>query len=189
MPLPFGSKLSSGKSQDGIYVQEVKIRSIKACYGEKPWEKAQYSDDIGLQMEIDIGKSFYPNFYVGGNWKKEQGEPAGYGTSLKVKILLQSPGFDNVDNLFLEDCTLPESVLQEMVNRSFLRLSYCKGHKDNGEINWKHWQETGSVENGEFQLKVKFHEAVEENYVKDYQKPEELSVKTGTNYNETKFAL
>ena len=47
----------------------------------------------------------------------------------------------------------------------------------------------GSIENGEFQLKVKFHESVEGNYVKDYEKPEETPVKTGTSYNETKFAL
>jgi hypothetical protein len=189
MPLPFESKSSSSKNQDGVYVQEVKIRSVKACYGEKPWKGALYSDDIGLQMELDVGRDFYPNFYVGGNWKKEQGVSSGFGSSLKVKILLQNLGFNNIDNLFNEDCTLPDSVIQEMVNRSFLRLSYCKGYKDNGDISWKDWQETGSVESGEFQLKVKFHESVEGDYVKDYEKPAELPVRADTGYNETKFAL
>ena len=65
--LEFGSTAPSGNSSNTI-TQTVKIADINVTYGEKrDWQK--YSDDIGIDLTLDIGKEFQPIMYIGGSFK------------------------------------------------------------------------------------------------------------------------
>lgn len=195
MPLPFANK-STGIKKDGVLVSQVSIKDIKATYGEK-MEWMRDADDIGLHMKLDIGKDFFPNFYVGGNYKKEvtkNGDTiVGHGSSMKVKILLTNLGFVNPDDLMNDDGTIPEDILESMIGRSFLRLSYSRGLKPDGTIDWSQWQETGAIKNGEKELKIRFFEAVEEGYLKNYKAPDDGEIfspnESSTSKAEERFAL
>ena len=59
MPLPFGKNTSndipsSNNSKNGVVINEVIIRKVlNVLYDEKlPW--MQYSDDIGLNLELNV---------------------------------------------------------------------------------------------------------------------------------------
>ena len=174
MPIPFGKntpndKPNSNNNKNGVVINEVIIRKVlNVLYDEKlPW--MQYSDDIGLNLELNVGRDFYPKFYVGGNWKRNsRNEIVGYGSSFKINLLLRACGFEKVDKLFNDECELSQQTIDDLVGRKFLRLSYARGLKTTGKIDWKDWQQAGRDEEGQENFLVRFFAAVEEGHVKDF---------------------
>ena len=66
--LEFGASTGGGDSSN-ILTQTVKIAEINVTYGERrDWQK--YSDDIGIDITLDIGKDFQPTMYIGGSFKR-----------------------------------------------------------------------------------------------------------------------
>jgi len=92
MALEFGTAKSVDMSSN-VIVQKVKIHDINVTYGEKQdWQ--QFSDDIGLDITLDIGKDFKPSFYIGGSFKIDDvnGEIVGWGRAFKVKMFFDAIG-------------------------------------------------------------------------------------------------
>ena len=59
---------TSGGTGDNISVENVKVDSIEIKYGvQESWQTS--ADDISLHMKLDIGKGFFPDFYIGGQFK------------------------------------------------------------------------------------------------------------------------
>ena len=77
---------STNTVSDNIAIENVKIDSIEIKYGvQESWQTS--TDDISLHMKLDIGKGFFPDFYIGGQFKLDDVSGNDY---LKVlKMILQ----------------------------------------------------------------------------------------------------
>ena len=69
--LEFGTTSSGGENSSNVIVQAVTIADFDITYGEKrEWQK--YSDDIGIDLTLDVGQSFQPTMYIGGSFKLDE---------------------------------------------------------------------------------------------------------------------
>ena len=173
MALEFGTAKSTGSSSN-VIVQKVKVDDIKVTYGEKQeWQK--FADDIGLDITLDIGKDFKPNFYIGGSFKVDEmnGEIVGWGRAFKIKMFFDAIGLPIklAKGSTVADNRLPEGARDAIVGKEFLRLSYMTNKiKPNGSARYKDWQDTAAV-GQETKLKAQFDKSVSDGYIKDFSPP------------------
>ena len=180
--LEFVTNAPSGNSSN-IITQTVKIDDIKATYGEKQdWQK--YSDDIGLDVTLDIGKDFKPVMYIGGSFKLDEinNTIIGWGRAYKVKMFFDAiwlpiklaKGTSVVEN------RLPEGFENHIIGKDFERLSYLSTKtKPDGSNRWRDWQDVIRTGEGK-KLKEQFTEAVNNGYVKDFLAPGQESTVSPT---------
>ena len=171
--LEFGTQ-SSSKSSSNVIVQKVKVADINVTYGEKrEWQK--YSDDIGMDITLEIGQSFQPTMYIGGSFKVDDvnGTIVGWGRAYKVKMFFDAIGLPLrlAKNSSIAENRLPNDAAAHINDKEFLRLSYMStSTKPDGSNRWRDWQDTQAV-GSEDKLKAEFNKAVENGYVKDFLQP------------------
>ena len=171
--LEFGTSTGGGNSSN-ILTQTVKIADIKVTYGEKrDWQK--YSDDIGIDLTLDIGKDFQPTMYIGGSFKVDDlnGTIIGWGRAFKVKMLFDAIGLPiklAMGSAVIEN-RLPEGAEKHIIGQEFERLSYLSTKmKQDGTNRWRDWQDVAKPGQGDH-LKEQFNKSVTDGYVKDFKAP------------------
>ena len=180
--LEFGTSAPSGNSSN-IITQTVKINDIKATYGEKQdWQK--YSDDIGLDVTLDIGKDFKPVMYIGGSFKLDEinNTIIGWGRAYKVKMFFDAIGLPIklAKGTSVVENRLPEGFENHIIGKDFERLSYLSTKtKPDGTNRWRDWQDVIRTGEGK-KLKEQFTEAVNNGYVKDFLAPGQESTVSPT---------
>ena len=173
--LEFGttSNKSSGTATN-IIVQPVTIADFSITYGEKrDWQK--YSDDIGIDLVLDVGQDFQPTMYIGGSFALDElnNTITGWGRAYKVKMFLDAIGLPVrlAKGTVVTENRLPDNAKELIVGKQFLRLSYLSTKvKADGTHRWKDWQDTNKVGH-EQALKDAFTLAISKNYVKDFLDP------------------
>ena len=112
---------------DNISVENVKVDSIEIKYGvQESWQTSV--DDISLHMKLDIGKGFFPDFYIGGQFKVDDvsGNVIGWRTAYKIKLFLDALGIKVMldKNSGVQGNQLPEGIENAITGKTFKRLSY-----------------------------------------------------------------
>lgn len=163
------------KNRDNIFVDKATVKNITITYGTKePWQT--YADDISVKLQLDIGKDFFPEMYIGGKFKVDEvsGEVIGWSSALKVKMLADALGMpiELGKGDTLAGIRLPEAFSQQAIGKEICRLTYLstKLKKDGGNL-WKDWQETRSPNTDHSKFKADFNKAVSGGYVKDFLRP------------------
>ena len=166
---------SSKGNKDNIFVDPVMIKNMTVTYGTKePWQT--YADDISVKIELDIGKDFFPEMYIGGRFKVDDlsGEVVGWSSALKVKMLadsLETPIALGTGET-LKTLRLPDDFTEKAKGKLICRLTYLSTKlKKNGAQFWKDWQETRHPKTDHNKFKADFTKAVEGGYVKDFCPP------------------
>jgi hypothetical protein len=166
--LEFGSnsnrQSNTSNKRTGIFVSEATIKNIVVKYDIKEeWQKR--SDDIIVFLTLDVGQNFDYEMRIGGYFNRnDDGSVKNWGAALKVKILLDAL---NIKGKLTEDWQLPDEIVEEMIGKKFLRLSYVSGTKDNGKARWFDWNEVGRL-GQEDRLKERFMKAVRDGWVKNF---------------------
>jgi len=166
--LEFGSnsnrQSNTSNKRTGVFVSEATIKNIVVKYDvQEEWQKRP--DDIALFLTLDVGQNFDYEMHIGGFFNRnEDGSVKNWGAALKVKILLDAL---NIKGSLTEDWQLSDEVLEEMMGKKFLRLSYVSGTKDNGKPRWFDWNEVGRL-GQEDRLKERFMKAVNDGWVKNF---------------------
>ena len=184
MSITFGGASDAPKEKTNIRIDNVTITNAEVLYNtQQKWQKKP--DDVGIEMTLDIGKDWFPTFYLGGIFKAEDGLVTGWSSAYKVKMLLEAVGLTGAR---LDKTTGPESQrfpsdLPELLKgRKFARLSYksTKEKQDGSGHWWSDWQ-TVAPENNFEELRIAFKEALEHRdpasnepapYVKNFLSPE-----------------
>ena len=163
--LEFGSN-SSGQSnkRTGVFVSEATIKNIVVKYDiQEKWQKRP--DDIAVFLTLDVGQNFDYEMRIGGFFNRnDDGSVKNWGAALKVKILLDAL---NIKGNLTEDWQLPDEIVEDMLGKKFLRLSYVSGTKDNGKPRWFDWNEVGKL-GQENRLRERFMKAVKDGWVKNF---------------------
>ena len=166
--LEFGSnsnrQSNTSNKRTGVFVSEATIKNIVVKYDvQEEWQKRP--DDIALFLPLDVGQNFDYDMRIGGFFNSnEDGSVKTWGAELKVKILLDAL---NIKGSLTKDWQLSDEVLEEMIGKKFLRLSYVSGTKDNGKARWFDWNEVGRL-GQEDRLKERFMKAVNDGWVKNF---------------------
>ena len=166
--LEFGSnsnrQSNTSNKRTGIFVSEATIKNIVVKYDvQEEWQKRP--DDIALFLTLDVGQNFDYDMRIGGFFNRnEDGSVKNWGAALKVKILLDAL---NIKGSLTKDWQLPDEIVEEMIGKKFLRLSYVSGTKDNGKARWFDWNEVGRL-GQEDRLKERFMKAVNDGWVKNF---------------------
>ena len=177
MEFTTGNTSGGMTSKDNIFIDTPEIIGCEIAYGEKKaWQT--YSDDISVELTLDIGKSFNPTFYMGGNFKvdDQSGLVIGWSTAYKIKLFFEALGqvIKLSKDRVLADQRLPEEASDFCVGKKFKRLQYISTKlKPNGDQKFKDWQQTDSVDTTNNEFKAKFLNAVDNNWIKDFQSPED----------------
>ena len=173
--LEFGTtSTNSNETSSNVIVQPVTITDFNVTYGEKrDWQ--QYSDDIGIDLVLDVGQDFQPTMYIGGSFAIDElnNTITGWGRAYKVKMFLDAIGHRVrlAKGTVVSDNRLPDDAKSQIVGKKFLRLSYLSTKvKADGSHRWKDWQDTDKIGN-EQPLKDAFTLAVSKEYVKDFLDP------------------
>jgi hypothetical protein len=145
-------------------VSESTIKKVVVKYDvQEKWQKRP--DDIAVFLTLDIGQNFDYEMRIGGYFNRnDDGSVKNWGAALKVKILLDALG---IEGKLSEDFQLTDKILDEIVGKKFLRLSYVSGTKENGKPRWFDWNEVGKL-GQEDRLKERFMKAVNDGYVKNF---------------------
>ena len=166
--LEFGSnsnrQSNTSNKRTGVFVSEATIKNIVVKYDvQEKWQKRP--DDIALFLTLDVGQNFDYEMRIGGFFNRnEDGSVKNWGAALKVKILLDAL---NIKGSLTKDWQLPDEIVEEMIGKKFLRLSYVSGTKDNGKARWFDWNEVGRL-GQEDRLKERFMKAVNDGWVKNF---------------------
>ena len=173
--LEFGTTSSGGsENSSNVIVQSVTIADFDITYGEKrEWQK--YSDDIGIDLTLDVGQSFQPTMYIGGSFKLDEMDNSiiGWGRAYKVKMLFDAMGLPIklAKGSAVSENRLPDNAKEMILGKQFLRLSYVSTKlKADGTNRWKDWQDTAKL-GDEDHLKSQFAKSVKEGYIKDFKEP------------------
>jgi len=166
--LEFGSnsnrQSNTSNKRTGVFVSEATIKNIVVKYDvQEEWQKRP--DDIAVFLTLDVGQNFDYEMRIGGFFNRnEDGSVKNWGAALKVKILLDAL---NIKGSLTKDWQLPDEIVEEMMGKKFLRLSYVSGTKDNGKARWFDWNEVGRL-GQEDRLKERFMKAVNDGWVKNF---------------------
>ena len=174
--MEFSSNTTSTNSEN-IFVDNVKVVTADINYETKQdWQT--YSDDMSINMTLDIGRDFQPNFYIGGNFKKDEtsGQVIGWGTAFKIKLFFDAIGMPIrlSKGKLLQDQRLPDDAASQLIGKEFARLTYKSTKlKKTGDNMWKEWQETRPTNVDHAEFKDKFRNAVSNNWIKDFLSPDD----------------
>ena len=166
--LEFGSnsniQSNTSNKRTGIFVSEATIKNVVVKYDvQEKWQKRP--DDIAVFLTLDVGQNFDYEMRIGGYFnRKDDGSVKNWGAALKVKILLNAL---DIEGKLSKDFQLTDEILDEMIGKKFLRLSYVSGTKDNGKPRWFDWNEVGKL-GQEDRLKERFMKAVRDGWVKNF---------------------
>tara|TARA_Y100000034_G_scaffold128321_1_gene182679 strand:- start:379 stop:966 length:588 start_codon:yes stop_codon:yes gene_type:complete len=166
--LEFGSnsniQSNTSNKRTGIFVSEATIKNVVVKYDvQEKWQKRP--DDIAVFLTLDVGQNFDYEMRIGGYFnRKDDGSVKNWGAALKVKILLNAL---DIEGKLSKDFQLTDEILDEMIGKKFLRLSYVSGTKENGKPRWFDWNEVGKL-GQEDRLKERFMKAVNDGWVKNF---------------------
>ena len=174
--MEFSSNTTSTNSEN-IFVDNVKVVTADINYETKQdWQT--YSDDMSINMTLDIGRDFQPSFYIGGNFKKDEtsGQVIGWGTAFKIKLFFDAIGMPIrlSKGKLLQDQRLPDDAASQLIGKEFARLTYKSTKlKKTGDNMWKEWQETRPTNVDHAEFKDIFRNAVTNNWIKDFLSPDD----------------
>jgi hypothetical protein len=180
MSLQFGQgsvgTSNSTKVGEGAYVQKGRIIRARCVKNGKPHESWQYTDDIAIQMVLDIGMDWEKDLWIGGKFKKEQtpqgGEViSGWGSAFKAERIFSELGIEGELNT---DMMIPDHIVQQLVGKELFFLDYAARIKDNGKVGYYTHNIVAANQDGESEeetiqrLTKSFFEDVEKGFVKKY---------------------
>ena len=83
--------------------------------------------DVGIEVTLDIGKSWQPKWRIYGHLKEKNGMLT-WGSAFRVRDFLAALG---AVGTLTEDGHIPQEVLDQLAGKQFVRLSYVSGFDGN----------------------------------------------------------
>jgi hypothetical protein len=150
----------------GIYINEATIANVEDISGQ-PLPFTEQPFDIGIKLTLDIGKDFRPEMIIAGNFKRdpESGEIIGWGSGFVVQEALTRLGYSGV---LAEGNRIPTDALVSLIGKTFLRLSYVSGTRNDGKFKYTDWNQIATVDEGADSLASRFKRSLTKGYPRNY---------------------
>ena len=166
MTLSCSQPFSKKNYGPGIYINEVTIADVQDISGQLlPPNNLQY--DIAIRLHLEIGRDFQPEFVIGGNFKHDPitDDVIGWGGAFVVQEALSKLGYEGkLDS----NNGVPVDILESLVGKTFLRLSYVSGVKESGKLRYSDWNNIATLEDGAESLSQRFRKSLTKGYPRNY---------------------
>ena len=166
MTLTCDTKFQRRTYAPGVYINEATIVKAEDVSGEKlPY--LQRPVEMGLKLTLDIGREFQPELIIAGELKHDTatGEVIGWGSAFVVQEALSRLGYTGP--LTIQN-RIPADVLNGLVGKKLLRLSYVSGVRENGKSRYSDWNQIGTPEDGVEELLARWKRSVRRGYPSNY---------------------
>lgn len=150
----------------GIFISRVTILKAEDVSGQElPFLQNPY--EVGLKLTLEVGQDFHPEMTIGGQFKRDPstGEVIGWGSGFVVQDALSRLGYKGPLD---EGNILPQAVLEGLVGKEFIRLSYVSGIRDGGKAKYSDWNMIASVDDGAHSLVRRFKRSVSRGYPRNF---------------------
>ena len=159
------------------------IESLEENSGTKPFETADWSDDIALDVQYRVGdgQGYEWNMRHSGSLEfDDEGDATGWGkTGWRVDQFLQDwgieAGYDNWPDMKSRDPYIPNQFIDHLKGMKGMMLKYVVKHDEEGKYFYNHFRFTvsldkfgGDEKKAEKYLIGKFLKNVEKGFPKDY---------------------
>jgi hypothetical protein len=153
---------------EGIIISRTRIVNAKdISHQALPFTKGR-AVDVGVELTLDIGKSFNPTLTIYGDFEKDaSGTVVKWGSAFKVHDLLMALCPEYVADL-KENYRISPDALTALMGKEFLRLTYVIGVRDDGKIRYSDWTTIGTVEAGEEALKKRWTRSIKSGYPSNF---------------------
>lgn len=108
---------------DGTFVGVATIQSAVSVSGTDVFNSGT-PVDCGIKLTLDVGRDWYPDMTFYGNFKEKDGK-LDWGSAFIVREFLTTMGLEGNLN---EDGSIPEEMLNNLVGRKIIRLTYVRGY-------------------------------------------------------------
>jgi len=154
---------------DGIIISEVTIANATNVSGEPLPFGTKKVVDVGVELTLEVGRSFQPKLTVAGNFKRDpiSNEITDWGSAFRILELMRILCPEFIEELKTSH-TVPPDAVAAMRNKKLLRLTYVTGRKEDGRYRYADWTTVGSIEAGEANLKQKWERSVKNGYPKNF---------------------
>ena len=151
---------------EGVFISLVTIVDVEDISGSTP-PFMNFPIDIGLKLHLDVGKGFYPQMIIAGNFQRNfpSDEVSGWGSAFVVQDFLNKLGFTGRLN---KDNKIPVNIIQSIIGKKFYRLSYVSGIKEDEKLKYSDWNIISTEDEGAEYLADKFYKSVLKGYPKNY---------------------
>ena len=104
------------------FIQRAIIKGVQPLYHNEVFG-IMWDIDLALLLEVfkKDGTSYEYQLNVRGNFKRNSGQIVGWGSLFKIQKIFQSL---NIQGVVSSDGTIPQSSLDELINREIFVLSY-----------------------------------------------------------------
>lgn len=169
MAITFGkTNGAQGGSGDGIFFDVAEIVKVQPFYKASP-DYLNKPNDVGIKVSYKPeGKelSFTPDFYVGGNLKRNDLEVViGVGGAFKVQILFEEAGLEFKLN---DDETIPDELLESLIGKKVLILNYRNTRSDSEKLRTSTYSIVAKPGSEDY-LRSRFLKDVADGWVSNYQ--------------------
>lgn len=166
MTLSINNPFNKGYFGKGIYISKATVILAEDISNTKP-EHMQRTVDLGIKLTLDIGKDFNPEMIIAGNFERDEttNEVIGFGSAWVVADALNKLGYsNNLDN----SNSIPKDSLDELIGKSFYKLAYVSGLKDDLSYKYSNWYVIGAIEDGAQHLYERFQKSYAKGYPSNY---------------------
>jgi len=113
--------LQNDSNFSGVFVNNATIASARSVSNEDIYKNGK-PVDVGIDLELEIGKSFKPKMSIAGNLKTAPDGTVSWSSAMKVKIFLNDMKVSwkqlNPDN------SIPQEILDQLIGKEITRLQY-----------------------------------------------------------------
>ena len=162
----------------GVFVNKVAIAEVHDMSGKKP-DFLENTPDLWVQLKLDVGQDFQPEFNVFGDFKRDDQtrQIADWGSAFKIKNLFTNLGITGELN---DDGSIPEEMLKQLPGKEFFRLQYVSRIKDDGKPGYSDWTDQIEATDPK-RLANAFFKSVDRGYPKNY-RPDLLDEDDATDF-------
>ncbi len=150
----------------GVFISQVSVVNVENISGQQP-PYMERPIDLGLKLTLNIGRDFQPDLIIAGNFKRDaqSNDVIGWGSAFVVQDILSRLGYSGI---LQEGNVLPQEALDFLLHKSFYRLSYVSGVKDNGRLRYTDWNQVATLDEGAESLVNRFKKSLCKGYPKNY---------------------
>jgi hypothetical protein len=154
MAFSTGINTSSQSAGDGIFINTAEI--VNALETSEEDKAKGFINDISVTLSLKIPSLQYEKkLSISGKHKWQGNVAINWGSSLKVKFLMQAAGIDW--NEVPDDGKLDPAILQQLVGRKIKILDYkTQKVKENGKNHYRTWNRVFQPDLLDFKIKEEF---------------------------------
>lgn len=165
LTLEGGTKGGIPTGMPGVYINDAIIAGVQDISGSMP-TGFKTPIDLGIELELEIGRSFRPKLRLFGNFKTTAAGEKTWGGAFKLRDFFRKAG---CKGSLGDDNKIPKEWLDSLIGKKIWRLSYVSRIRPDGKLGYSDWNEVWMAEEDPEKMAASFKtQFLKSGYPKNY---------------------